>query len=95
MKRAAAVITFLLALLPVFGQAPVRTENLIYSVLAFNGRDYSPTFVRAASGTIYLIAGVDNFLTVRKTLVYFWPLDRKSTRLNSSHFVPSRMPSSA
>ena len=23
------------------------------------------------------------------------PLDRKSTRLNSSHFVPSRMPSSA
>lgn len=74
MKRAAAVITFLLALLPVFGQSPVRTENLIYSVLAFNGRDYSPTFARAASGTIYLIAGVDNFLTVRKTLVYFWPL---------------------
>ena len=27
-------------------------------------------------------------------LYAFWP-DRKSTRLNSSHFVPSRMPSSA
>ena len=25
----------------------------------------------------------------------FAPIDRKSTRLNSSHFVPSRMPSSA
>ena len=25
----------------------------------------------------------------------FWPLDRKSTRLNSSHVVTSRMPSSA
>ena len=24
-----------------------------------------------------------------------WPLDRKSTRLNSSHEIPSRMPSSA
>ena len=74
MKRAAAVITLLLALRPAFAQAPVRTENLIYSVLAFNGRDYSPTFARSPSGTIYLIAGVDSFLTVRKTFVYFWPL---------------------
>ena len=28
-------------------------------------------------------------------LVHFWILDRKSTRLNSSHNVASRMPSSA
>jgi hypothetical protein len=73
-KRAALVITLLLALFPAFAQMPVRMENLIYSILAFNGRDYSPTFAREASRTIYLIAGVDNFLTVRKTLVYFWPL---------------------
>ncbi len=74
MKRAAAVIALLLAFVPAFAQRPVRTENLIYSVLAFNGRDYSPTFARAASPTVYLIAGADSFLTVRKTLVYFWPL---------------------
>jgi hypothetical protein len=74
MKRAPLVVGLLLALAPVFAQAPVRTENLIYSILAYNGRDYSPTFVRTASPTLYLIAGFDSFLTVRKTLVYYWPL---------------------
>jgi len=74
MKRSSLIIALLLAFAPAFAQAPVRTENLIYSVLAYNGRDYSPTFARTASPAVFLIAGVDNFLTVRKTLVYFWPL---------------------
>ncbi len=74
MKRATLVAALMFALAPTFAQAPVRAENLIYSILAYNGRDYSPTFARSASPAIYLIAGVDNFLTVRKTLVYFWPL---------------------
>jgi hypothetical protein len=74
MKRAAAVVSLLLAVLPVFAQSPVRTENLVYTILAYNGRDFSPTFARAASGTIYLIAGAESFLTLRNTLVYFWPL---------------------
>jgi hypothetical protein len=74
MKRAPLVIGLLLALAPAFAQAPVRTENLIYSILAYNGKDYSPTFARTASPALYLIAGADSFLTVRKTLVYFWPL---------------------
>jgi hypothetical protein len=68
------VIGLLLALAPAFAQAPVRTENLIYSILAYNGKDYSPTFARTASPALYLIADADSFLTVRKTLVYFWPL---------------------
>jgi len=74
MKRVPLAVFLLLALAPAFAQAPVRTENLIYSILAYNGRDYSPTFARTASPALYLIAGTDSFLTVRKTLVYFWPL---------------------
>ena len=46
----------------------------MYSIVAFNGRDYAGTFARRAADTIYLLADVDNFLTVRNALVYFWPI---------------------
>ncbi len=58
----------------VFSDVPVRKEELIYSILAFAGKEYSGTFCRQDADTIYLMANVDNFLTVRKTLVYFWPI---------------------
>jgi hypothetical protein len=57
-----------------WADVPVREEQLIYSVLAYNGKDYSATFARRDADTIYILANTDNFLTVRKTLVYFWPL---------------------
>ena len=72
-----AALAFLAALasLPAaYGDVPARTESLVYSILAFNGRDYSETFAPETADTIYLIAGADSFLSVRKTLVYFWPL---------------------
>ncbi len=75
MKR--IVASALLALLPLalaFAEVPVRTEQLIWSALAFNGRDYSPAFAGESSDTIYLLAGADNFLSARKTLVYWWPI---------------------
>jgi hypothetical protein len=75
MKRIAA--TLLLVLLPLAAataEVPVRTEQLIWSALAFNGRDYSPAFAAESSDTIYLLAGADNFLSARKTLVYWWPI---------------------
>jgi len=53
---------------------PVRQEQFIYSVMAFNGKDYSGTFCSENSDTIYLIADQDNFITARKTLVYYWPI---------------------
>jgi hypothetical protein len=56
---------------------PIREEQLIYSILAFNGKDYAGTFSGEDSDTIYLIADVDNVLTVRKTLVYFWPITQE------------------
>jgi hypothetical protein len=75
MKRIVAIL--LLFGTPValcFAEMPVRTEQLIWSVLAFNGRDYAATFVPEHSDSLYLIAGVDNFLSARKTLVYWWPI---------------------
>lgn len=74
--RAAAVLVgaLLVAVIPAGAQAPVRTENLVYSVLAFTGRAYNPTFAREDSEAVYLIEGVDSFVTIRKTFVYFWPI---------------------
>lgn len=55
-------------------QAPVREEQTIISILAFNGKAYSSTFSGRHSDTLCLVAGVDSFLTVRNCFVYFWPL---------------------
>ena len=52
---------------------PGREEQLIYSILAYNGRDYSPTFCRAGEQLICVVAEADSFLSVRTSLVYFWP----------------------
>jgi hypothetical protein len=53
---------------------PMRVEQLIYSLTAFNGSGYSSTFALQTAPTIYLLAGTDNLLSVRKTLVYWWPI---------------------
>jgi hypothetical protein len=75
MKRLlASLLLLLLPLASALAEVPVRTEQLIWTVLAFNGRDYSPAFAPEASDTIYLLAGVDNFLSARKTLLYWWPV---------------------
>ena len=55
-------------------QAPLREEQFVYSIVAFDGRDYNGTFARQEADTIYLMAGVDNFITAHNALVYFWPL---------------------
>ncbi len=69
-----AILIFLFALAPVFSDVPVRKEQLIYSILAFVGKEYTGTFCRQDADTFYLMADVDNFITIRKTLVYFWPI---------------------
>lgn len=71
------VCFFLLSIDPLQADVPVRKEQLIFSILAFNGRDYSGTFSGEDSDTIYLMANVDNFLSVRKTLVYFWSITQE------------------
>lgn len=76
MKRlvASLLLLLLLPLMVGLAEVPVRSEQLIITLLAWNGRDYSPVLVPESSDTIYLLARVDNFLSVRKTLVYWWPL---------------------
>ena len=55
-----------------------------------------PGIAIAASGVLCAICGLLLGLpSLRLPGFYFAMADRKSTRLNSSHFVPSRMPSSA
>ncbi len=65
-----------LVIIPAVADVPVRKEELIYSIMAFLGKEYSGTFARQDAGTFYIMAGVDNFITIRKTLVYFWPITR-------------------
>ncbi|HUX21534.1 MAG TPA: hypothetical protein VMW69_09860 [Spirochaetia bacterium] len=75
--RRALVCTFALfigALASAGADVPTSTEEFIYNVIASNGRDYSGTFVREASSTIYLIGNTDNFVSGRMTFVYFWPI---------------------
>lgn len=57
-----------------WGDVPRKSEQLVYATLAFNGADYSYTFCGEASDTFYVLANTDNFITVRKTFVYFWPI---------------------
>ena len=77
-RRRAALLAFLLGGALGAGslaaQAPERVEQFVYSIAAFNGLDYAGTFARREADTIYLLAGVDNFLTARNGLVYFWPI---------------------
>jgi hypothetical protein len=74
MRRLAVLLAVLCSLPSAHGDVPTRTENLVYSILAFNGKDYSETFAPEKADTIYLIAGTDSFLSLRKTLIYYWPL---------------------
>jgi hypothetical protein len=70
----AAAVLACLPLAAASAQAPVRAEQAIWSILAFNGADYSPTFAIASSDTVYILAGVDSFFSARKTMVYWWPI---------------------
>ncbi len=83
-------LAFLLLLAAGLARAdvPVRREQFIYSVLAFAGTNYTGTFTTEESDTLYLLAGVDNFLNARKSLVYFWPLTESWMTDNSALNFP-------
>ena len=75
MKRAILVFLFLAASAALaIAEVPIRNEQLIWSVIASTVGDYTATFVPDSSSTIYLIAGQDNILSARKTLLYWWPI---------------------
>lgn len=75
MKRGILGFLFLAASAALaIAEVPIRNEQLIWSVIASTVSDYAATFVPDTSSTIYLIAGQDNILSTRKTLLYWWPI---------------------
>jgi hypothetical protein len=62
------------AAFPLSAGVQPRTEQFIYAVIAYNGKDYSSTYVREPSTDLYLLADTNNFLSARKVFVYYWPL---------------------
>lgn len=74
MRRFILVASLLLAVIPAWAEVPARTEQVVYVIVAFSGKEYTPTFAPETSDTIYLMADRDSFLSIRKTLVYWWPL---------------------
>jgi len=72
-----AVFLFVISVPGLSAQAPEKKENMIYAVGAFDGKDYTGTFVREEADTVYLIANESNFLNSRKTLIYFWPITQE------------------
>ncbi len=74
-RKPALFIIFLLSTAwALWSQAPVRTEEFIYTILSYNGKDYSGTYCRQASDTIYLYENTDNFISAGKAFVYYWPI---------------------
>lgn len=69
-----AVIATVLAT-PAQADSHDRDEQLIHSLIVFNGSGYSRTFSAGSSDTIYLLADTDNFVTLRKTFVFYRPAD--------------------
>jgi hypothetical protein len=72
--RWAPAVLLLFAAAGLAAQAPLREEQFVYSIVAFSGRDYAGTFARQEADTIYLMADVDNFITARNALVYYWAI---------------------
>jgi hypothetical protein len=78
MKRCLYAIALLvLSCFNIDADVPIRTEELIFTINAFNGMNFSRTYARENADTIYLLADTNNFMHLRKTLVYFWPLTGK------------------
>ncbi len=73
-KRCVFLVVLLMFQYTIFSDIPIRDEQFIYSILAYSGIDYTGTFSGEDSDTIYILADTDNFLSARKTFVYYWPI---------------------
>ena len=59
---------------PVQAQSPDREEAFVWASTSFTGAKYESTFYPPSSDTIYLLAGHDQVLAPRRTLIYYWPI---------------------
>jgi hypothetical protein len=60
-----------------FADVPERKEQFVYSMVVYDGDQYSGTFCRKGLDTIYLLADANNFIVAQKTFVYFWPITKE------------------
>ena len=63
--------------------------------LRYDAQTYEKSGFIEVAGKVREMAQKPRFWQVTAPLYRDWETDRKSTRLNSSHEIPSRMPSSA
>ncbi len=68
----------------------VPEEQVSYSILAFNGRDYSYFFTIEDTEVLYFIEGQDNYLSLSKSLFYFWPITNE-WKVDNEHLNYSYM----
>jgi hypothetical protein len=55
-------------------QEPAREQAFVYGLTNYNGAVYESALVPPSVDTIYLLAGRENVIAPRETLVYFWPI---------------------
>lgn len=75
MRAGTCVALLVVIVTAAHGDTHDRDEQLIYALTVFDGSGYSSTFSAESSDTMYLLADSDNFLTLRKTFVYYRPAD--------------------
>lgn len=68
------ILLISIILFPLISEVPTRTEETIYTMAAFSGNDYALTFARENAPAIYIHSDADNFLSLKKNFVYYWPL---------------------
>ena len=74
---ACGALTLVLAIMPwALADTPPSERQLAYALEVFEGVGYASSFAPLSEDTIYLLAGRDNALSPRYTMIYYWPLSR-------------------
>ncbi|HZQ07820.1 MAG TPA: hypothetical protein VFD70_14645 [Anaerolineae bacterium] len=55
-------------------QDPTRTQAFVYGITNYNGAKYASAIVPPSVDTMYLLAGRENVVAPRETLIYWWPI---------------------
>ncbi len=55
-------------------QEPPRVQAFVYGITNYNGSKYASAIVPPAVDTMYLLAGRENVIAPRETLIYWWPI---------------------
>ncbi len=66
------ILVLLTGALPAHAQEPERERAFVYGLTNYNGSVYDSALVPPSVDTMYLLAGHENVIAPRETLVYFW-----------------------